>query len=336
MFLYNVWLKVHLKTKNQMETTEKRRDVYAIVTERIIEQLEKGVIPWKKSWTNAGIPRNLVTGKNYKGTNIILLNSLGYKQNFFLTRRQLEHIGGAVLPNEKPNIVVFWNWNKQEENSPSQVQEEELLIEGHKKKRPVLRFYRVFNVSQCVGIPEDTIPVITRPNDPIQACEEILERMVIKPNIVNDFSEAFFDRDGDFINMPEKERFDNSEFYYDTLFHEILHWTGHKERLNRPEITNDTKYGSSEYSLEELTAQIGASFLSSMTGIAEKVEEDSTAYIKSWLEKLKNDHKFIVIASSYAQKGVEYILNAKQDVEVGDPEQWLKENASNLKKNTKA
>ena len=321
-----------------METTEKRRDVYAIVTERIIEQLEKGTIPWKQSWTNAGIPQNLVTGKNYKGINIILLNSLGYKQNLFLTRKQLEQFGGEVLPNEKPNIVVFWNWNKQEDNSSSQAiaQEEELLIEGHKKKKPVLRFYRVFNVSQCVGISNDAIPVIKRPNDPIQACEGILEGMRVKPEIVFNEPEAFYDVVEDIINMPEMVRFDNSEFYYDTLFHEILHWTGHKERLNRPEVTNNTKYGSIEYSLEELTAQIGASFLCSMTGIAEKVEEDSTAYIKSWLEKLKNNRKFILIASSYAQKGVEFILNAKQDREVDDSEQWLKENASNIKKNTKA
>jgi antirestriction protein ArdC len=313
-----------------METTEKRRDVYAIVTERIIEQLEKGTIPWKQSWTNAGIPQNLVTGKKYKGINIILLNSLGYKQNLFLTRKQLEHFGGEVLPNEKPNIVVFWNWNKQEDNSPSQVQEEELLIEGHKRKKPVLRFYRVFNVSQCVGITEDTIPVITRPNDPIQACEDILEGMSVKPEIVFNEPKPFYDTVEDEINMPEMERFDNSESYYDTLFHEIIHWTGHKKRLNRPEITkNNIEYGSPEYTLEELTAEIGASFLGSMTGIAEKVEEDNTAYIKQWLKVLKNDRKYIVIASSKAQKGVEYILNEhKTEREVDDPEQSLKENAS--------
>ncbi|MBP7166582.1 MAG: DUF1738 domain-containing protein [Bacteroidia bacterium] len=314
-----------------METTYQKRDVYAIVTERILEQLEKGIIPWKQPWTHAGIPKNLVTGKVYKGINLILLNSLGYAHNFFLTRRQLDHIGGTVLPNEKPHIVVFWSWNKQEENSASLAQEEELLIDEHKKKKPILRFYRVFNVSQCIGISTEAIPFTEQPNNPIHACEEIIARMAIKPEIVHDFPEAFYDRVEDFINMPERKRFDSSEAYYDCLFHEILHWTGHSERLNRREIADSTKFGSPEYSLEELTAQIGASFLSSLTGIAEKVEVNSAAYIQGWLKALKNDRKFIVVASSYAQKGVEYILNPKNADGSDDPIEWLKRKAPELK-----
>lgn len=314
-----------------METTYQKRDVYSIVTERILEQLEKGILPWKQPWTHAGIPQNLVTGKTYKGINLMLLSSLGYAHNFFLTRRQLDNLGGTVLPNEKPHIVVFWNWNKQEENSSYLAQEKELLIDEHKKKKPVLRFYRVFNVSQCIGISTEAIPFTKQPNNPIQACEEIIAGMAIKPEIVHDFPEAFYDRVEDYINMPERKRFDSSEAYYDCLWHEILHWTGHSERLNRREIVDSTKFGSPEYSLEELTAQIGASFLSSLTGIAEKVEVNSTAYIQGWLKALKNDRKFIVVASSYAQKGVDFILNSQKVEETDDPIEWLKRKAPELK-----
>ena len=300
-----------------MENTNQRRDVYAIVTERIIELLEKGVVPWKQPWTGAGIPRNYVTGKNYKGINHLLLNSLNYKHNVFLTRKQLDTLGGAVQEQEKPHIVVFWSWVQPDSESNANIQEEELLIDQYKKKRPLLRFYRVFNVSQCEGIDLECIQAIERPNSPIEACEELLKGMIEMPEIIHDKPAAYYDKVEDLINMPEMIRFVNSESYYETLFHELLHWTGHQKRLNRKEVVENNRFGTVQYSQEELCAQIGASFLSSLTGIAEGLEENSAAYIQGWLKVLKNDRKFIVIASSNAQKGVDYILNKKREVTEG-------------------
>jgi antirestriction protein ArdC len=139
--------------KKQMETNQtsdnKVRDVYQIITNRILEQLEKGEIPWRKTWTNSGIPRNLATGKEYKGANIWLLTSLGYPQNYFLTYQQLNEMGGKVKEKEKSHMVVYWKWI-----------ETENLTTGKKEIKPFLRYYRVYNLGQISGIPESRIPKV--------------------------------------------------------------------------------------------------------------------------------------------------------------------------------
>lgn len=294
-----------------METATKQAiDVYAIVTNRIIEQLEKQVIPWRKPWTEAGHAQNLLTKSLYRGINTWMLASLGYSQNYFLTWKQLKAVGGSVRKGETGHVVVFWKKLPQEKPTKGEDQE---------SPKTVLRYYKVFNIAQCDHLPE----VFNTPYPPhtislIGACEEIIEQMPNCPTIKHIKAQAFYDVTNDCINIPKQGLFGSSESYYCTLFHELIHSTGHDSRLNRKEIVEFNKFGSSMYSVEELTAELGACYLNSVAGIINNEFDNSVAYIKGWIDALKNDKKFIVYASGLAQKATDYILNVKpyQNVEV--------------------
>jgi len=193
--------------------SNKHIDVYTIVTNRIIEHLEKGVVPWQKPWTEGGLPRNLITGKHYRGINVWLLNSLNYAQNNFLTFKQINELGASVKKGEKSQEVIFWKWLERENKETKETE-----------KVPMLKYYRVFNVDQCTGIPKEKLPpVIERNNDPIETCEKIINEMPKRPSIVHDKQQAYYNRAEDYVNMPKIETFKSSESYYGTLFHELVH-----------------------------------------------------------------------------------------------------------------
>jgi antirestriction protein ArdC len=282
-----------------MEPTTKTRDVFALVTDRIIEHLENGTIPWQRPWSSSGLPRNLVSGKAYRGINVWLLNALEYEQNLFLTFKQVKELGGSVRAGEKSHSVIFWKWPEED-------------TETGKKKIPILRYYFVVNISQCTGIPEQYLPapVLKRKNDPIEVCQEIVQRMPHGPEIRHQGDKAYYHPFFDFVNMPSMERFINSESYYSTLFHELVHSTGHESRLKRKELQTSTTTDFDAYSLEELTAEIGACYLNSYAGIVGWDFTNHVAYIQGWLEKLRNDKRCIVYASTQAQKAMDYILDS--------------------------
>ncbi len=289
-------------------TTNKTTDVYTIVTNRIIEHLEKGVVPWHQTWTEAGLPRNLVTRKQYRGVNVWLLSAFDYSQNYFLTFNQVKELGGSVKKGEKSQEVIFWKWIEKENEETKE-----------KERIPMLKYYRVFNISQCEGIPEEKIPQQElRLNNPIETCEKVINEMPSIPKIQHKEQQAYYNRVGDYINMPKIETFDKSEDYYGALFHELVHSTGHGERLNRKDLLESQGMRSEKYAIEELTAEMGASYLKSHAGIPIEQLENNASYIQSWLEHLKNDKKFIVYASSQAQKATDYILNIQSvEREVG-------------------
>lgn len=282
---------------------KKLKDVYSIATNRIIEHLEHGTVPWRKPWTGSGLPRNLLTKKPYRGINLWMLNAEGYTRNYFLTFKQAKEIGTTIKTGEKAHPVLFWKWVKKEKNDKRPL--EELAA---KDLKPVLRYYMVFNVDQCQRLPEGIVPDLQRPNAPLLSCEGILNGMATPPDIIHKMHKACYYPESDVINMPEIGTFENSEAYYGTLFHELTHSTGHSSRLNRKELMDNSSFGSDRYSLEELTAEIGASYLSSYAGIMLDDFANSAAYVEGWLKVLKNDRKFIVYASAQAQRAVEFIL----------------------------
>jgi antirestriction protein ArdC len=278
-------------------------DVYTIVTNRIIEHLEKGVVPWHQTWADAGLPKNLITGKHYRGINVWLLSSLNYSQNSFLTFKQVKDLGGSVIKGEKAQEVIFWKWIEKENKENKETE-----------RIPLLRYYTVFNIAQCEGIPKEKLPpIIERNNNPIEACEKIITEMPKRPEIRHKEQRAYYQRESDYINVPRIETFNKSEDYYSTLLHEIVHSTGHSERLNRKELLESKGFHTDDYAIEELAAEMGASYLKSYAGISITQLENNAAYIQSWLERLKNDKKFIVYASSQAQKATDYILNINNE-----------------------
>lgn len=278
--------------------------VHQIITDRIIEQLEEGNIPWRKPWGGAEVePKNLISNKEYSGINFFLLSMLNLKSPYFLTYKQAKACGGNVKKGEKGFPIIYFSVKKKEVNAAG---------ETTKNSFAFMKYYTVFNLEQCEGINPDKIPFIPEDEklefNPITQAELIANGYIGAPEIEFKKNQACYYPILDKINMPEKENFHSNEEFYSTLFHEMVHSTGHKKRLCRPEIVESNYFGSSDYSKEELVAELGAAFLCSRAGIDNTIE-NSAAYVKSWLKRLrsKDNVKWIVEAGSKAQKAVNYI-----------------------------
>lgn len=271
--------------------------MYEQVTNRIIACLEQGIVPWKQPWDAAHAPRNLITDRPYRGVNMFILKMLPFTSHYFLSFKQAKQLGGSVRKGEKSCPVVFWKQSEKEDKET-----------GEMKKVWLLRYYNVFNVEQCEGIPERFIPQpVERINYSIRKCREIIGGMPDMPEVKPSRDRAYYVPSQDVIYIPSIHSFRNSESYYLTLYHELIHSTGHGKRLARPELVEPHRFGSEPYSLEELTAEMGACFLASASGILDMQFENSAAYIKGWLQVFKGDPKMLFKAGSQAQKAVDYI-----------------------------
>lgn len=282
-----------------------KKDVYQIITGRVIAMLEKGVVPWHKPWNYDESPENLASHTKYHGFNVLMLAVTrmqeDYKTPYWLTYNQARKLKGAVKKGEHGFPVVYWNFvEKQVEDKDTG--------EMRRKTIPFLRYYTVFNVDQC-ELPEGTVPMPeVKQHNPITACEEIQSGYADSPEVKYGGGRACYNFRDDFIRLPEKETFDTEESYYGTLFHEMVHSTGHKSRLDRSGISVLNNFGDNEYSKEELTAEMGSLFLCSYAGIGKPVIDNSAAYIQGWLTHLQNDKRMVVSAAGKAQKAADYIL----------------------------
>jgi antirestriction protein ArdC len=295
-------------------TSSQKIDVYQIVTDQVIQHLEKGTIPWRQPWTEAGAPQNLLSGRSYRGINLWLLLACSYPHNLFLTWDQIKGLGGSVKRGEHGHIVVFWKMVPKE--GIRMVHEKEKYI-------PILRYYKVFNIDQCTDLPErllskesTALVADAGTETDLITYEHLYQNMPQCPEIKHKQQKAFYDPLNDYINMPRKKSFTTPGSYYATLFHELVHSTGHEKRLGRPSLTAMAEFGSEPYSIEELIAEMGAAYLCSFAGILPLQIENSAAYIGGWLQKLRNDKKFIISSSVYAQRAADYILNYKASEEI--------------------
>ncbi len=287
-------------------TTKTRPDVYQIITDRIISELEKGSVPWHKPWSGgrSGIPdQNLVSGKPYQGINVISVWMAGFSSPYWLSFKQVKAKGGNVIKGSKGTPVVYYKMLDKKDKITGE-------IIG---TIPMIRYSTVFNLDQTTdvkGVPEIKEPEEKTVNEQLASCEKIINEMPdTMPKVTHNEQRAYYQPVSDEINLPKMDTFDGAAEYYSTYFHEAVHATGHKSRLDRDTITEMNGYKSKSYSKEELIAEIGASFLNGEAGILNHVIENSTAYIASWLKRLKDDKKLIVSASGKAQKAVNYLLN---------------------------
>src|ERR1700686_570931 len=268
--------------------------VYSIVTEQILKQLESGVAPWHRPWSTQ-TPKNLVSGRQYRGINVFLLSSSGYGSPYFLTYKQATERGGQVSKGEHgTKIVLAEDGIRDTEDADGDTTE---------RKSILLRYYTVFNVEQCEGI---AAPMSSPIVNPIEECERIVRGMRNPPAMQED-GRAWNRPSTDTVGMPSPNAFNSAEEFYSTLFHELTHSTGHIKRVGRDGIEKLNTFGSESYSKEELIAEMGAAMLCGVAGIERKTLSNSAAYLKSWIDVLKTDSPMVVSAASQAQKAADYI-----------------------------
>ncbi len=276
--------------------------IYQIVTENIIEKLEQGTVPWRKTW-NTALPKNFVTNIAYKGINTLLLGMQEFNSCYWLTFNQCKDLQGWVKKNQKATMVVYW---KQIDN----IKDDE-LNENRAEFSFLLRYYNVFNIEQ-VELPDELLKkrLSETKNEKIISAESIIQNYTNPPTITinNIISSPRYLPRLDRIEIQSINNFISSDEYYASLFHELIHSTGHSERLNRKGIVDTVEFGSEKYSKEELIAEIGASFLCSVSGVKNTVDNQAS-YIENWLRVLNNDRRIVLIAASQAQKSCDYILN---------------------------
>jgi len=264
-------------------------------------------VPWQKPWNIAtGLPRNLVTGKPYRGINVLLLGSQPYASPYWLTFSQCKTRGGSVKRGEKSTPVVFWKVSEY-------VTADEDTGAEDVRKSFLLRSYQVFNLEQCRGLAYPKSTPDQTDIQPLVACERIVRNMPRAPLIRYGEAQAYYSPLADYINLPARQLFHSSEEYYSTLFHEMTHSTGHATRLNRRTLAELCPFGSTNYSAEELCAEMGAAYLCGITQIANRTLDNSTAYIQGWLSKLRRDPKVLVQAAAQAQRAVDYITGTQHD-----------------------
>lgn len=316
-------IRAQRSTKQQAErSTKMKKDVYEIVTERFLEKLEQGIIPWRRPWKMVGgaFPAYpLGSKKPYGFINQMLLD---FEQGEFATFETIKRNGGKVKKGEKSKLIVGWIHTTEkikDENGEAVVDDE-----GNEqyKDRFALRYYQVFNVyTQVEGLKDDidiedeTSALIESdfvPGDAYQMANDIIvnytDREQITFNNGDISNSAYYLPSADSITVPNMSQFEDVNEYYSTVFHEVVHSTGHQSRLDRG-LEKKAAHGSNEYSREELVAEIGSAALMNICGIeSEDTFKNSAAYIQSWSKALKDSPKMIVYASAQAQKAVEYII----------------------------
>ena len=290
-------------------------DIYKMITDRIIEKLETGTVPWHKPWRSIGAPRNLVSKKFYRGVNIWLLTAQGYTSPYWATIRQINELGGQVRKAEKSTPAVFWKvYVDGVEVKAGEPEPEGEEANGQGRRRLVLRCYSIFNTEQC-ELPATITHKLAFPEnrqlDPIEACEKILAGMPNPPEIVHGGDKAFYSPMTDRITMPPHGLFENADEYWSTFWHEAAHASGHRKRLNRESINEVATFGSAVYSKEEVLAEMTAAYLCGIAGIANRTIDNSAAYIAGWLKQLRDHPKLIIHAAAQAQRACDYVLNGK-------------------------
>ena len=290
-------------TENSVAKT--RRDLQQQVTDNIVSQLEKGVVPWNKPWQSNGVsifslPKNAVTGKSYRGVNILLLwSAIAEKQfptNEWASFKQWQSKNEIIRKGEKGTLIIYTDTFEKE-------------VDGEIEKIPFLKHSIVFNKSQLNSF----VPSEPKPKENHEYLEQWyqMDDLIRQSGAVIEHGspDAYYDLSTDKIHLPNPEDFtstpecSSTELYFGTACHELTHWTGAKHRLNRSLVGN---MGSQSYAQEELVAELGAAFLCAEHEIS-VWKENTASYIGGWLKVLKNNKQFIFQAARDASKAVDYL-----------------------------
>ena len=297
-----------------------RVDIYAKITDRIVADLEKGVRPWIKPWSAANASGRITrplrhNGVPYQGINTLLLWSdavaRGFVSPIWMTFKQSTELGGHVRKGETGSMVVY----------ASRFTRTETDARGEEVERgiPFLKAYTVFCADQIEGLPDQYYTVPTPMIDPVDRIEHADDFFAnTRAVILHGGSQAYFNPALDIVQMPQFESFRDAPSYYATLGHEVTHWVGAKNRLDR-DLSRYHK-DRSVRAYEELVADLGGCFLAADLGLVPELEPrpDHASYLASWLEILRNEKRFIFAAAAHAQRAVNYLHDLQPSAKVAE------------------
>lgn len=292
-----------------------KRDFRKEVTDQIIEMLEKGTAPWQKPWEPGSLqlPFNPTTEKNYRGGNALHLMAVGTRKGFddprWLTYKQAAANGWQVRSGEKGTQIEFWQFGEEAKKGQSPEGNAERGTGSGDYRGPLRRVFTVFNAKQIDGI-SPYVPKERADWEIADTGESILRNSGAK--IVHDQNDrAFYSRSADRIHLPPDVAFKSAADYYGTALHELAHWSGHPERLNRQTLNESYRFGDANYAKEELRAELASVFLAAEGGIPHNPEQHA-AYVNSWIKALSEDKNEIFRAAKDAHRAADYLLDLER------------------------
>lgn len=301
-----------------MSAITARNDPYQIVTDIILAHLARGVVPWRCPWNRStGRPRNFHSGREYQGVNVLLLGLQQFASPWWMTFRQVQEHEGLVRKGERGTPIMKWGRHEKTMKNGDGTEET--------KRTFYLKSYRVFNAVQIEGIafPEPERATQLDPAERIPRAEQIVAQMPQPPAIKEGrTTQASYHPPTDTVKMPALARFQSSEDYHLTLFHELIHATGHATRLDRSGVMGSDGFKGKVYSQEELVAEMGAAFLGMEAGIVRDQHEQSAAYLKEWLDVLgEPEHRrWIVLAANQAGRAADFVLGVVPEEPAAAPQ----------------
>jgi antirestriction protein ArdC len=232
--------------ENAGRSASKQQDIFQSITDAIVARIEAGTAPWQLPWNiQHDFPRNFVTGRRYSGANLWLLLGL-YDNPYYLTFKQVKDLGGSVIKGQRSHTIVYYRYSFYDTLTGEDLTYDQYksLAEDRRSVYSVFRTYNVFNIRQTTL--EFTLDKTDTFED-LPALESVYANMPNKPMLHHGNSSAYYIPSLDEIHLPDKLWFNSSNAYYQTLFHELVHSTGHKSRLSRDGIINSTNFGSELY-----------------------------------------------------------------------------------------
>jgi antirestriction protein ArdC len=296
-----------------MAGREPKVPYYEQVATKLIQQLEAGTAPWQKPWAPGSIhlPHNPVSGTRYKGSNAMWLEMQGRGDPRWMTYKQANSVDAQVRRGEKGTLVQYWKLTdqiavKDERGKPLKDAEGNTVYRTVKLEKPKVFSAVVFNAEQIDGLPP--LQIKTPDWDRHERAEAVLKAS--GAHIRYDQPDrAFYRPATDRIHLPPRDSFKSADTYYATALHELGHWTGHPSRLDR-DLAHP--FGSVGYAKEELRAEIASLMIGDQLGIGHDPGQHA-AYVKSWVQVLKEEPKEILRASRDADKIASYVMDLEKD-----------------------
>ena len=267
--------------------------VYQIVTDRIIEALDRGVVPWHKPWKGGhSLPHNMFSmdpekGRYYQGANVGLLWISGFTDARWMTYSQAKKNGITIKDGEKPSPVIFWKFlDKKDEN------------DNVVDKIPLLRYFKVYNAEQCENAPKLPVIPVVDPTENFENCEVMMNMYGV--NLVQGGADAKYDFSRDTIRVPEPGQFKDLESYWSTVLHQAISSTAHEDRLKR---------NVGNVAFERMVSEMGAAFLCAQMGIErDSLTANHASYIAEYKAMLVEDPKAFMRAAKLARQAADYVL----------------------------